>query len=128
MVDLPIINQAVSAADAIIKNAEFTIGLQIAKTSAVADFPWLGWPVISQLFDLVLNWFAEYVYRGMTGVVNQAIIDAQTGKEKADYAAAKAKLHDIAATGNSGDIAAADIEFQETLARLVHFDGSAPAS
>lgn len=125
-------NATATAFNAIVHAAIFDVVIRAARADAVLNFPWLAWPVVSQLFGLGLSWFGGLVYQAMAAAGTFAIIDEQTSKELADYRKALAELEFIheGSTSSPMDQATLDLavaNFKAALGKLIRFDGSAPA-
>lgn len=128
-------NQAVKIVDDFLKGIVNDVVIAAAKAAAMAAIPWLAWPVISQLFDALLNWIGDYIYTAMAEWSTVGVIDVQTWIENSDYKTAVTQLADarneaiknLRAAGTSGDqdaINAAKQKFKDTFQNLVHWDGS----
>jgi hypothetical protein len=129
-------NSAAQAVDSALKSIINDVVISAAKAAAVAALPWLSWPVISQLFDALLNWIGGYVYTAMAEWSTIGVIDIQTWMENSDYqkalsdlkAARDQAVKDLQTAGQAGDqnaINTAKQNFKNTFQNLVHWDGSA---
>ena len=129
-------NSAAQAVDSALKSIINDVVISAAKAAAVAALPWLSWPVISQLFDALLNWIGGYVYTAMAEWSTIGVIDIQTWMENSDYqralsdlkAARDQAVKDLQTAGQAGDqnaINTAKQNFKNAFQNLVHWDGSA---
>ena len=137
MAALPTTNQTASTVNTIIHDAIFDVGMSAAKAALIIAWPVCGWPVISQLIDLLFNWVAGYIFTGLADLSTFAIIDVQVAIETAQYDAAVAALQaasvqaslDMSAAAKAKDQAALDAAKQawkNAFQNLAHFDGAAP--
>lgn len=85
-------SNATDAADKIIHVAIYDVALKAAKAAALAEAPWLRFPVISSLFDFMLGKFAGWVYGALDKAVVFAIIDIETQAQRHAYDSAVAEI------------------------------------
>jgi len=123
-VPTPINNVATDINNAI-QIAIFDVALNALKAYAVASLPWLGWPIINQLFNLLTNLIGKYVYTYLAQIATFTVIDMQTAAETQAYAQALNALQAAMTTGDQNAIGQATSEVKTALAALIHFDGSA---
>ena len=120
-----VVNVVATDINSAIQVAIFNVAVNALKTAAVADFPWLALPVVSQLFSLLVNTVARYVYKYLSQVATFAVIDAQVASENNSYQQSVTQLQSALTTGDSDAISQAQAAFEANLASLIHFDGSA---
>lgn len=108
-----------------IERGAINIGMKAAKIAATAAAPFLGWPVISQLVDYVLNKIGDYFYVWIAEHSTFLIIDMQTEAEKKAYLQSVVDLQKAQTSGDQNAIDQAHKKLKEDLARLVRWDGSA---
>jgi hypothetical protein len=110
-------------ADELIHAAIYDVALRAAKAAAVAEAPWIGWPVFSQMFDFMLNRFADWIYDALDKAVVFAIIDLETEAQRRAYdeavAAFKQVLSPPTGVPDADAIAKAEAEFKKRLADLI---------
>lgn len=116
-------NTSVAVVDAIIHEAIMDVAKPAAIKAAQAALPWLALPGLSSLFGLLVGKVFGYLGQFLEQAAAFSIIDAQTSKEAAEYQSAVNQLRSAAQTGDPHAISAATQTFQDTLARLIHFDG-----
>ncbi len=121
----PPVNAGVSAIDKLLCAAVFDVAAPLAKAALVADFPFLGFPIISQLFSAGFNALAKYFYTAIDTVGVFAVIDAQADAKKAAYAVAVAAITLAQTNGDANAQQKAIDDYKAALAKLVHFDGAA---
>lgn len=118
-------NQTATVVNQIIHDAIFDVAVQAAETAATAEFPFLGAPVVKQIFDAVVNYVAGKIYSALAQTATFTVIDVQVSQEDSAVNKAVASLN---ATVNSNDQAAiqkANEDFKNAIASLIHYDGSA---
>lgn len=101
--------------------------LGVVYAAIIVDVPWLGWPVIKQLWTGLFSWIAGYFLEAAQNGATFALIDAQVGGEETTLSSA---LKELIAAEKSGDAAAikkAISDYANAQSALVHDDGSAPA-
>ncbi len=119
-------NEQAERLDAVIHGAIFDVGIVGAQAMAEAQFPFLAWPIVRQLFGLGLRWQAGFFYRAFARVATFDVVDAQTAEEKIAYDRAHMALQAAIAVGTPEDEQAAEERYREAVRRLVRFDGAAP--
>lgn len=129
MGDVPTpVNEPAVIVNGIIQFAIYDVAVNALQVAAIAELPWLGWPVIKQLFGLLLNTIAGYIYKYLAQAATFEIIDLQTEAEQSAYAAAVGKLQTAISTGDQDATTQGIDEFKKSLGSLIHFDGSAPTT
>jgi len=117
------VNKTVETADAIIQFALYQVAVKALTTYARAQFSFLNLPVVSQLFNLLVNSITDQLYKFLAQTATFTIIDLQVSAEKAAYAKTEAALRAVHLTGSQEAINAATINFKSALAGLVRFNG-----
>lgn len=116
-------SDATDLADEMIHAAIYDVALKAAKASAVAEAPWLAWPVFSQVFDFLLGRFADWIYDALDKAIVFAIIDLETEAQRRAYddavAAFKSALQPATGVPDANVIAQAEAEFKKRLADLI---------
>ena len=124
MANPPIVNKAATIGDDIISGAS-SAGAQAIIILATADVPWLGLPVIKNLFSYIVGWICTYVSRSIQAGVTFAIIDAQVSSEHSDLSAAMDNLLAAEKSGDLNAIQKAIDQYATAHKALVASDGSA---
>lgn len=119
-----LINPPAQKIDAIINFVVFDVAVKAAKTALVAEAPWIGWPVISQISDYLINWFATAFYRQISLFATFVIIDQQASAQSHAYCIAEGKVRKLLLTGDQNAINEAVEEYKATLYNLVRYNGS----
>lgn len=72
----------------------FDVGLKAGMGALVLEFPFLGWPLISQAFTYVVLKIADAIYEPLSKFVKFSVIDARVDAERkaAEAALAAFKL------------------------------------
>ena len=119
------VTTAASTTDTILQTL-FNVALPLAKAAEVAALPFLGWPVISQLFDALQNWIANDIRIALSLQATYLIIDFETTEEKDAFQAAVVQLRAAVAKGNLNDpdLIAKAKALDQSFEKLVHSDGS----
>lgn len=113
---------ATDTADQIIQAAIYNVAVPAAKAAAVAEAPWLGAPVLSQVFDYLLGKFADWIYKALDQAVVFSIIDLQTEAQRKAYDEAVAALKAVVnqPTATPQDIEKARQDLEKKLADLIN--------
>jgi hypothetical protein len=116
-------NEAANTANRIIRSLVFDVALKSAKAALIVEAPWIAWPVVSQLFDFVMNALGERFYIAIAEHSTFLIIDLQTEAKRRQYDAAVEELGRVLPEGDIHAIEAAKQKFKHTLRRLVRTGG-----
>lgn len=117
------INKPAETVNAVLKVVVDT-GINAARVAAISAEPWLGLPVISQLFSFFLGKLESYLYKTMADYATFTVIDLQTGSELQDFNNAAATLKLAQSQGDLSAITKARNDFKASLGKLVRWDGS----
>ncbi len=96
-----------------------------AKGAAIVAAPWLGWPIVSQVFSYVLGLANNYVYMFLAMKGTFLIIAFQTAEERDAAIASRDKLASAIVGGDVNAIIEASKKFDADFDRLIHWNGSA---
>lgn len=118
------VNQTAQTVDGIIHSVIYDAGLVAAKATLVAALPLFRFPVVSQITDFLLGFFAHYFYQGVTKFSTLQIIQFQTNTERTAYAKSEFNLRQAHLSGDKARLEEATKEFKATFRALVHSDGS----
>ena len=102
----------------------FTLGLTAGKESIKTYLPWLRLPIVSWIFDFIVNRFGNAIDQEIQMHLTFLVIDIQTANELKAYQEATELLKKANATKDQDAINKAKEEYKKKLADLVHFDGS----
>lgn len=124
MGDLPTVeNKAAETTAAVIKGIVEVV-ISSAKAAAIAEAPFLKFPVISQIFDYLIGKMSSYLYIALANFGTFTVIDIQIGNELSNFHKAKDNLKEAIENGNKDSVADAKAVFNRSLASLIHWDGS----
>jgi hypothetical protein len=101
-------------------------GETAAEATAIAAYPWLGWPFVKQIFEGVLSYVSGLVYRQAALVATQIIVDAQINLEESTTYGAFQNLQLAVASGDKNAITQATADLDKAYGALIHYDGSTP--
>ena len=121
----PLVNAQAAAVNKIIERLIFDVAVRTARAAAIAEAPWLGLPVISQVFDYLLNLFGKFIYEALARQATFTVIDSQVGKSLTEYETAVSGLNQAVAAGSAEDVDKAQLATKAALINLVRWDGDA---
>jgi hypothetical protein len=99
--------------------------VQIAESLIIADVPFLGLPIIRQLWQAVLGFIAGYIEKALETGATFAVIDTQTAIEESNLSTALQNLIAAEKKGDPVELQAAIQAYAQAQSSLVHSDGSA---
>ena len=117
------INPPAQTVDGIISEAIYSAALPAAETALIAQFPFLGFPVVKPIFEAVLKYIAGIIFTQLANGGTKIVITIQTDKEKAVYSAAEGALRAAQLSGNPAQLKQATEAFKVAVQNLIHFDG-----
>lgn len=118
------VNKPVQVAEKIIHAIIMDVLLESAIKAATVAAPWLGLPVIRQVFRFIAGKFAAFFAAQLERATAFAIIDAQVNQEVRTYQDAMKQLKDAQASGDPDALDKARKAFKDSLGRLIHSNGS----
>lgn len=119
-------NPVATVVNSILKELIENVGETAAEAAIIADVPWLGVPVVKQVFEYLLGFVGSYIYKQAAWGATKIIIDVQTKMEASAAYSAFQNLQMAIASGDPGAITKASQDLDKAYAALIHFDGSAP--
>lgn len=99
-------------------------GVVTVENLIIADVPWLGAPVIKQIWQALFAWIAGYFLKAAQDGATFVVIDAQISSEEFYLSEALAKLMMAEKTGDPNAIQIAIKNYADAQSELVHSDGS----
>jgi hypothetical protein len=99
-------------------------GVKIVEALIIADLPWLGWPGIKQVWQLLLGFVASYFIVAAQNGATFEVIDTQVGGELDALSVALRALIAAQKTGDPVAIKKAIQDYADAHSALVHSDGS----
>lgn len=125
MGDPTTVNPVASVVNSVLKKAIEDVGETAAESALIADFPWLGLPVVKQIFEYGLGIVGKYFYEQAAFAATKIIIDVQTKLEASSAQSAFENLRMAVASGDANAIQLASDDLDKAYANLIHYDGSA---
>lgn len=112
--------------EAKVSHSIFDIAIEAAIKAAIAYVPFLGVPIIKQLFTFCVEKFASLLYTQTELAVSFIVVDLKVNKQSDEYREAVSQLSLAIATQKSPEeIERAREEFKARLRTLINL-GSAP--
>jgi uncharacterized membrane protein YfbV (UPF0208 family) len=105
------------------EGAAITAVIKAAEAIAIADVPWLGLPVIKQLWEGAANYFGSLFSKVAQTGTTFAVIDVQTGVEQQQMSQALQNLIAAEQSGNASAIQTALQAYTVANAALIKDDG-----
>lgn len=102
-----------------IVNAEVTA----AESSLIAAQPWLGLPVVKQLWEKAFQYFVGQLTQGLAIFAGKVVVDAEEYFNLKKAAKALQDLNAAKASGDQNAINQASSHVDETVAPLLHYVG-----
>jgi hypothetical protein len=121
------VNKPAQSVANMINFAIYDVAVNVAEAAAISQVPFLGLPVIKQVFHFVLSKMAGLIYVPLATGSIFTVIKIQTDSQKKEYAEAEGKLRLANLSGDPEAIRKATDEFKKSFRRLVHYDGDAHA-
>lgn len=116
------VNPALTSADNAIDFIMMDVLANVAYGLAIAQVPFLGFPVINVVFKAALNWIFRLVKAPIMKLTDFAIIDHQVGGEVKALAEAKAAVIDAHMKGK--DDTEAKQALHDSFRNLIHSGGA----
>lgn len=122
MAEVPVpTNPVIDIVDKFIQGLIFGLGVNAAIAAAIAQFPFLGLPIISTLFRFAIEKVAGIIYQTLETNVAFSIIQFQTDAQKKAYDDALAALTSAHLKGDLGEIEKSKQDFKNKFKDLIHF-------
>ena len=119
------VNQAASAVNLALKQLIEGAGSQVVETTLIAQYPWLGLPVVKQIFEFALEKVSGLIYQQAANAATKVVIDFQVSGEKSNVYKTFQNLQTALLSKDEKAIAQASKDLDDAYARLIHSDGSA---
>lgn len=98
-------------------------GVDAAEAALIADFPWLGIPVVKQILEWALNKIASYFYVAAANAATSIVIDVQTNVEASTALVAYQNLQMAIASGDQNAVKKASDDLSTAYGNLIHSGG-----
>ena len=102
----------------------FGAAVTAAETAIIADQPWLGLPVIKQLWEALFSYIVGKISGALGTAAGFLVIDLQTYTEVTNAASAIQALQAAQTSGDSNAITQARAQADAAAAALLHYNGS----
>lgn len=110
-----------ATADALISGAN-SAGVKFIEALIIADFPWMGFPLIRLFLGWGLAFVAGYVTKAEETEVSFLVIDSQTSSEETALSAALKALAVAQKAGNSNEVQKAIQAYADAQSALIKKD------
>lgn len=120
------VNHAGQVVNTIIRTGE-NAGIDAVEVMIISAQPWLGFPVIKQIWEYAFGYLAGFFVRASQNGATFVVIDIQVENEKKGLSKALADVIAAEKTGDPLEIQKAIAAYQIAQSSLVHSDGSATA-
>jgi hypothetical protein len=102
----------------------FTVGLSAGKEAIKTQLPFLRLPVISTLFNMLVDYFGDKIDEEIRVNMTFFVVDIQTAKEKDEFNKARDALKIVKDTKDQDAINKAREEFKKKLGDLIRHNGT----
>ena len=102
----------------------FGAAVTAAETTIIAAQPWLGLPVIKQLWEALFSYIVGKISGALGTAAGFLVIDLQTYTEVTNAASAIQALQAAQTSGDSNAITQARAQADAAAAALLHYNGS----
>lgn len=99
-------------------------GVKAVESMIIANLPWLGFPIIKQLWEIPFGWVASYFVKASENGITFAVVDLQVGQEESNLSKELMALILAEKTGDTVAIQKAMKDYADAQSALVHSDGS----
>ena len=118
-------NHAASVVNGILKKVIEGTSVDAIEALVIADVPWLGFPVIKQVFEFILNKVAALIYVRAANAATKIVVDIQVNGEESVVLSSFQNLQMAIASGDADAIKKASDNLDEAYGSLIHSDGIA---
>lgn len=101
------------------------IGFAGVETVLLGYAPWLGLPVVKQIFEWCAGKLEDQIYFALAEEGTYLVLKFQTKIEKTAYLASIEELKQAQDTGNADALAAARKKWADAASSFIHSDGAA---
>lgn len=123
---MPLLDTSAIAIDSVIKAGTATAA-DIAEAIAIADYPFLGMPIVKPVWEGVFGFISRYFTLALEKGANFQVMDRQASQEKMALKTALTNLMIAEKKGDPDALQTAISNFENAHAALVVDDGSSPA-
>jgi hypothetical protein len=115
-------NTTVRIIESIIHVSFVDVGAKAATAAAISAVPFLGLPVIKQVFEFIVTKFCEFVSKHSQTAAADAIIQAQTDAQADRYKEALKELDEAQLSGDPNAKSDAKKKYAEKMRDLVRYN------
>jgi hypothetical protein len=120
---LPTTDSAATLADTTV-NQLASIAIQTSEAAVIVMYPWLGWAVFKQLWEIPFNYFIGQLSSALGTLTGYVVIDIQKYFALKKAASALAALNTAKASGDQNAITQASADVDAAVAPILHYVGS----
>lgn len=134
MTDLPAQGVPLPTTDKAAQLANKTLGeltnaaISAAETGLIAAQPWLGWPVIKQIWQKAFSYFVGQLGGALGVYAGYRVVDVQEYLDLKNAAKALAQLNAAKALGDPDEINKASAAADKAVAPILHYVGDSRSS
>lgn len=124
MADPTTVNQAATIVNQVIYGA-IRVEDDALEAATIAEVPWLGLPIVKQIFEFVLHNLSDRIYREAAMAATKLVVDYQVNREESSVVNDFDNLQMAIASGDEVAIHKASTNLDNSYGSLIHSDGSA---
>lgn len=122
MADIPApTDPTLNVIDDIISALIYSVGVNAAITAATVKFPWLGLPIVSNLFRYIVTLIGSRIFEAMKPFVDMNVIKFQNAAQQQMYDNAVMELKQAQESGDTDARQKAIDDFKSRFDKLVTF-------
>lgn len=99
-------------------------GIALAETALLAQFPWLGFWGLKQIWESIFEYFSNQLLDFLGTFAGYVVIDIQKYIDLKEAASALIALNAAKQTGDQNAISKASSDVDEAVAPILHYVGS----
>ena len=119
---MPGIGGEASTVEDAIKRLTYNVAVKAIIDIALSRFPWLGFPIISNVFQFIVGQVADKLYFELSNVIVFQVIQFTNDAHNAAYQASLVEVKNTQISGDAEAHAKAIAKYQETLRNLIRFN------
>jgi hypothetical protein len=114
-------NKALDTVDSVLNSIIYGVGVKSALTASISAMPWLGFPIIRNIFEALLNALAGQVFGSIEPYISYKIIKFQNEEQRKNYEFAIEELKAATERGDQNDIDQKLQAAKDSIAAIVSF-------
>lgn len=115
-------SEATRITDKIVKVLVYDVAVELACKAAIAKLPFLGLPVVRQVFEFLVGQIGDIVYEQLSKFAILTVIRFEVEADRVKYERAVRDLDAAIQSGERNEIENKKIEFKARLRELVRLD------